>query len=105
MQILRLFRPARATASNDILEIDGLYVPLHSPNVRLKFGEIRFINLEFESEKPRSCHFSPKCWGPTQNLGIGSQNICLWKKVVRTSSNHMLSLVEIGLRATTREGK
>jgi len=49
----------------------------YNPHIRLKFGEIRFINQRFISEKPRVGHFSAKFWEPlAQKLRVGFKNSC-----------------------------
>jgi len=50
-------RPTVATSSTDIPEI---FRCSYSPHIRLKFGEIRFINQRFITEKPRVESFLPK---------------------------------------------
>jgi len=72
-----------------------------SPHIRLKLGEIRFINLRFITEKPRVSHFSPKLHGPlAEKLKALSM-----ENMVRTSFIHMPSSVKIGLSTATRERK
>jgi len=58
----------------------------YSPRIRLKSGEIWFINKRDVAEKLCIGRFFPKLWGPlAQKLGVGSQNNCLWIKWYRGS--------------------
>jgi len=47
-----------------------------SPHILLKFGEIRFINHGFITEKPRVAHFPPKILvAPVPKLGLDPETV------------------------------
>jgi len=81
--ISAIFRPQERLHQPIFLKFTG-FMCSYSPHIRLKFGEIRFINQGFNrgfiTERPCVNHFPPKFRGPLfQKLGAESQNNCLRK--------------------------
>jgi len=77
----------------------------YSPHIRLKFGEIRFINQGFIT-KNRASVISPQNFrGPyPQNWGSDPKTV-VYRKHGTDVLIYVPSLVEIGLRTATRERK